>query len=206
MRRARERRSMGDSAGVSSMKILESASMVMALVTRLQSSSSSWPVLRCCWSTRPSEEIRRKASWLADISIEKTATALLVLSEAYSAMLSASEVLPIAGRAARMMRSDGCSPAVMSSRSMKPVGRPVIAPLFSWRLSRRVKASCTAPRMGMRPVRPRAPASAMRNTSCSAFSSTARLSRPPGWKASLTMFVPTSIRRRRIAFSRTMSA
>ncbi len=102
--------------------------MVIALVTRLQSWSSSLPVFRFCWSTRPSEEIRRKASWLADISIENTATALPVLSEEYSAMFSASEVFPIAGRAARMIRSEGCNPAVSASKSMKPVGRPVSAP------------------------------------------------------------------------------
>ena len=100
------------------MKILASRSRRIALVTRLQSSSSSWPVRRRVALTRPTEEIRRSASWLADISIENTATAFLVFIAAYSAMLSASVVLPIAGRAARMIRSVGCRPAVISSNSV----------------------------------------------------------------------------------------
>src|SRR3546814_5644398 len=81
------------------MKILDSFSIRIALLTRLQSSSSSWPVRRPVALTRPLDEIRRSASWLADISIENTATAFLALIAAYSAMFSAKVVLPIAGRA-----------------------------------------------------------------------------------------------------------
>src|SRR5690606_41985474 len=80
------------------MKILDSCSIRIALLTRLQSSSSSWPVRRRVALTRPLDEIRRSASWLADISIENTATAFLVLIAAYSAMFSAKVVLQI-GRA-----------------------------------------------------------------------------------------------------------
>src|SRR3546814_16557530 len=87
------------------MKIFDSFSIRIALLTRLQSSSSSWPVRRRVALTRPLEEIRRSASWLADISIENTTTAFLVLIAAYSAMLSAKVVLPMAGRAARISRS-----------------------------------------------------------------------------------------------------
>ena len=92
-RRARARSSSGDSDGVSSMKILASDSIVIALVTRGHSSSASSPVRRCCWLIRPSEEIRRNASCEDDISIEKIAAALPVLIAAYSAMFKASAVL-----------------------------------------------------------------------------------------------------------------
>ena len=100
------------------MKIFTPFICAMAPVTRLQSSSSNWPVRRRVALTRPSEEIRRNASCEADISIENTATAFFDFSAPYSAMLSASVVLPIAGRAARISRSVGCRPAVISSNSV----------------------------------------------------------------------------------------
>ncbi len=80
---------------------------------------------------RPIEEIRRNASCEADISIENTATDFLAWIAACSAMLSAKAVLPIDGRAATMIRSDGCRPEVRLSRSTKPVGTPVSWPRFS---------------------------------------------------------------------------
>ncbi len=69
-RRALERSTSGESAGVSSMKIFTEDSIEMAWVTRVQSSSSNWPVRRRVALTRPIEEIRRNASCEADISIE----------------------------------------------------------------------------------------------------------------------------------------
>ena len=59
---------------------------------------------------------------------------------------------------------------------------------------------------GVKSWRPREPASAIANTSCSAFASSAALSRPSGWKPSLTIPVPTSISWRSTALSRTISA
>ena len=50
---------------------------------------------------------------------------------ALTAMLSASAVLPTDGRAARMHRSPGCSPASSLSSSLKPVGTPVTCSLRS---------------------------------------------------------------------------
>ena len=43
-------------------------------------------------------------------------------------MFTAKAVFPIDGRAATMIRSDGCRPAVSSSRSVKPVADPVTEP------------------------------------------------------------------------------
>ena len=100
------------------MNTLTSRISWIALDTRLQSSSSSCPLRRRVALTRPTEEIMRSASWLADISIENTATAFFDFSAAYSAMFRAKVVLPIAGRAARMTRSVGCRPAVISSNSV----------------------------------------------------------------------------------------
>ena len=46
-------------------------------------------------------------------------------------MLSTRLVFPIDGRAAMMIRSPPCRPRVISSRSSKPVGTPVISRLCS---------------------------------------------------------------------------
>ena len=90
----------------------------IALLMRAQSSSPNMPVRRWLWSTRPSEEIMRIESCSRDISIENIATGTLPEIAAFSAMLSASVVLPIEGRPATMTRSPGCRPAVMRSRSV----------------------------------------------------------------------------------------
>ena len=89
----------------------------IALLIRAQSSSPNIPVRRCDWSTRPSEEIILNASCSRDISIEKTAEGTPLPIAAFSAMFSASVVLPIEGRPATTIRSPGCSPAVIRSRS-----------------------------------------------------------------------------------------
>ena len=44
---------------------------------------------------------------------------------AFSQRFIANVVLPIEGRAATMMRSEGCKPAVFLSKSTKPVVTPV---------------------------------------------------------------------------------
>ncbi len=72
----------------------------------------------------------RRTSCSFDISSENTATPVLPSSAAYCAMLSANAVLPMLGRPATMTRSPGCRPAVILSRSTKPVGTPVTS---SWR-------------------------------------------------------------------------
>src|ERR1043166_4989368 len=41
-------------------------------------------------------------------------------------MLRLKAVLPIPGRAATIIKSDGCRPAVLLSKSLNPVGTPVI--------------------------------------------------------------------------------
>ena len=56
----------------------------------------------------------------------KTATGRLDWMATCSAMFMANEVLPIEGLPATMMRSAGCRPEVIMSKSVKPVASPVI--------------------------------------------------------------------------------
>ena len=77
---------------------------------------------------RPSEEIMRRVSCSADISMLNIATDLFDPSAAFSAMLTASVVLPMEGRPATMMRSPGCRPAVILSSPLNPVEMPVSLP------------------------------------------------------------------------------
>ena len=77
---------------------------------------------------RPSEEIMRRVSDSADISMLKIAADLFEPSAAFSAMFTASVVLPIEGRPAMMIKSPGCRPEVISSSCLNPVGMPVILP------------------------------------------------------------------------------
>ena len=87
----------------------------------------SWPRRSADESTRASEHSMRSASCVDDISSENTRHGQPVSTvAAFCASDSANEVLPIAGRAARMMSSVGCRPAVCASRSAKPVGTPVM--------------------------------------------------------------------------------
>ena len=78
----------------------------------------------------PSEQSMRCMSCSLLISSEKKAT-LPPCRPTYEAMLSVKAVLPIDGRAATRMRSDACRPLVRRSRSLKPVGRPVMPPFDS---------------------------------------------------------------------------
>ena len=48
----------------------------------------------------------------------------------FLAILSAKEVLPMAGRPAIITKSDACQPAVILSKSWKPLGTPVKLPLL----------------------------------------------------------------------------
>jgi hypothetical protein len=60
-----------------------------------------------------------------DISSEKTATVRFTLVATCCAMFSASAVLPMDGRAARMNKSPACSPLVFSSNLVNPVLMPL---------------------------------------------------------------------------------
>ena len=73
---------------------------------------------------------RRIMSWCAGISSEKKATACSWSTDMLRAMVSVKAVLPIEGRAAMMIRSDGCQPIVTRSSAMKPDGTPLKALLF----------------------------------------------------------------------------
>ena len=72
-----------------------------------------------------SEEINRLTNCTEDISNEKKAIGLPYLTDAFLATESTKAVFPIPGRAAMMIRSDFCQPAVTRSSSVNPLGTPV---------------------------------------------------------------------------------
>ena len=95
---------------------------------RFVSSGSMTPSLIFCDSTVASVHSMRMTSCRADISRLKMTTVRPSCSAACCAMLSANAVLPMAGRAATMMRSLFWKPPVMRLRSMNPVSTPVSLP------------------------------------------------------------------------------
>ena len=115
--------------GVSSMKIFASLSVPIACDSRPQSRSPRNPPRSRCASMRASAVSMRRNSCSFDISRLNTPTVMSVLVPTCCAMFSTRLVFPIDGRAAMMIRSDGCRPDVISSRSVKPVGTPVISSL-----------------------------------------------------------------------------
>ena len=58
------------------------------------------------------------------------ATALSVLVPTFWAILRANAVFPTAGRAAKIINSSACNPAVILSNAAYPVGKPVISSSF----------------------------------------------------------------------------
>ena len=181
-------------------------SIVIAAVILGQSCSASLPVLIFCSSTRPSELISRIASCSAGISIENTATGLSPLIATCSARFIAKVVLPIDGRPATMMRSEGCSPLVFSSRSAKPVSRPVTVASDSNRCVILSIAPARTWRMSWKPVALLALRSAIANTRVSASSRRSLLVLPSGSKAESAISLATAISERSTDRSRTISA
>ncbi|CAM4302569.1 hypothetical protein COSO111634_36490 [Corallococcus soli] len=130
-------------------------------------------------------------------------TALSSLSAACTAMFIASDVLPMPGRAARMMSSPACRPVSCMSRSMKPVDRPVTPVDAAFILSSRSSVCSISSLTGRRS--PSRFFSARRKTLRSASSSRTSSS-PVSWLARSWISRPTLARRRRSAWSLTMWA
>ena len=107
------------------MRMGASASLPAAVVMRIQSLVSRKPPRSFIESTRASEHRRRSHSDSFDISSENTSAgngwrslpsgSLRFCMAALTTMFMTNDVLPIDGRAAMMMRSPGCSPAVIAS-------------------------------------------------------------------------------------------
>ena len=98
-----------------------------------------------------SEVSMRRNSCSFDISRLKKPTVMFVFVPTCCAMLSTRLVLPIDGRAATMMRSDGWSPASISSSSRKPVGTPVTSCLREWACSTTAKLAFARSRIDTNP-------------------------------------------------------
>ena len=116
--------------GVSSIRSFDFPITEAASISWIHSSSFNVPVLSFSASIPDSRENILLISCSFDISKENITILLFSLNATFSAMLSARAVFPIDGRAARSIRSDGWSPAVLVSRSINPVGTPVMGPLF----------------------------------------------------------------------------
>ena len=97
------------------MKIFASDSWLVAEVMRTQSSSEMRPLRMLLSGTWPIEDSMRVTSCSEGISMLKIATEALLsgLTAAYSAILTASVVLPIEGRPAMMIRSPARRPPVL---------------------------------------------------------------------------------------------
>ena len=95
------------------MKIFASESWLVAPVMRTQSSSEMRPLRMLLSGTPPTEDSMRVITCSDGISMLKMATEarMLGFTAAYSAMFTASVVLPIEGRPATMTRSPGAQPA-----------------------------------------------------------------------------------------------
>lgn len=114
-RRALDLSSVRLPEALSSMNRLVRFRLSMTEPMRLNSSSVRVPVFRRWESTWSMPQKRRSTSCSLPISKEKMPTVLL-RREMFWARERAREVLPMAGRAARMMSSPGRKPKMMLSR------------------------------------------------------------------------------------------
>ena len=150
--------------------------MILIFVLRRRASSLViLPVLILSPSNSHTFMIRRFTSWTLLISSEKIATGMLRSTAMFFAIESTKAVLPMAGRAAMMMRSGVCQPEVILSRAWNPEGIPDIEPSFLEAFSMRVNASsmtgsiCVTSRFWLRWLISKIPASAScinSSTSC----------------------------------------
>ena len=147
-------------------------SRLQASVSRGHSSGASLPVRSRVESTRPSAHINRWVTSSRDISIENTATGNPSRMPTCDAMLSASEVFPMPGRAARMIRLDGWKPAVILSMSLKPLGTPVMSLPCLCSSEIRSNEVCSSSWIELKS--PVTRWLAMSNTTCSALSTASR--------------------------------
>ncbi len=115
---------------------------------------------------RASDVSRRRNSCSFDISRLNTPTVMSVLVPTCWAMFSTRLVFPIDGRAAMMTRSAGWSPDVISSRSVKPVGTPVMSSFRACSFSMVSRLDCASSRSETNPSRTLS--SAIAKIACSA--------------------------------------
>ena len=103
-----------------------------ATIISLCQSASGISPMRTFWESRlASEQSMRCMSCVLDISREKNATDFFSLMATLEAMFRVKAVLPMLGRAATRIKSEGCKPEVSLSRSVNSVGMPVRPPLDS---------------------------------------------------------------------------
>ncbi len=136
---------------VSSMKIFRSLKILQASFKLLRSSGSSFPETSFEPSIRPIEDKIRLTNDAPGISSEKIATAPGFLWATWLAKFKAKADFPIAGRAAKIIKSPGWNPFVMRSSSAYPVRMPLI-PLEVLNISSSALTSATISREDLKSV------------------------------------------------------
>ena len=101
----------------------------------VQSLGLGRPVRKTVPSTRASLARIRWASSALPISSEKNNTGCCTTWATCTAMPSANALFPMAGRAPTMFSVPGCNPSKIRSRSVNPVGAPLITSLLLKRSS-----------------------------------------------------------------------
>ena len=116
--------------GVSSIKIGAFDIFSIAVCNCCHSCASNCPVRNLLLPTSDSIETRRCTNCRFDISRENKATPFPNSIAAFRAKESVNAVFPMDGRAATIIKSEGCQPEVKRSKSVKPVGTPVKPSFF----------------------------------------------------------------------------
>src|SRR5690606_31614865 len=101
--------------GVSSIKRGAFSKSFTFTLSCTHSCCSNFPVRRLCEDKPVPDEIKRVINCTLDISREKNATPLLDSIAMFRAIDNTKAVFPIPGRAAIMIKSDGCQPEVKAS-------------------------------------------------------------------------------------------
>ena len=120
--------SISDMFGESSMNSGASTTSLIRRASLVQSSSPIWPVRIACNGTRDSAESSRMVISLRLISRLNMTVVSPCFSDAARARSKASVDFPMAGLAAITTIWPACRPLVSESRSLNPVGTPVITP------------------------------------------------------------------------------
>ncbi len=123
-RRALALNSKMDRAGVSSTKIGASSSVWIAPLSRSQSSPARFPFFIFSDPSSDSDAISRFTSCMDAISREKIPTGFFQSTAMLRVIDKTNAVLPMAGRAATIIRSVFCHPEVMRSTPVNPEGIP----------------------------------------------------------------------------------
>ena len=124
-RRDLARKSKMESEGVSSINKGAFSKFLTLMLSCSHSCFSNFPVLSFSEDKPVSDEIKRVINCTEDISSENKATGWPKSIAIFRAIDNTKAVLPIPGRAAMIIKSEGCQPEVILSNFSKPVAIPL---------------------------------------------------------------------------------